>query len=121
MVTTRSARASSRAGNHAGLSPETEVKRQKVETVEDDLAVAQRYREMFINKSNVPSSVFLWCIEKLRRLWLRIEIAFGTYLLDMKETLLCVALSLFLGYLMLSSLGHYVKVPLDWIQTFTRQ
>ncbi len=36
---------------------------QKVETVEDDLAVAQRYREMFINKSNVPSSVFLWCIE----------------------------------------------------------
>lgn len=36
---------------------------QKVETAESDLAVAQRYREKFINKSNVPSSVLSWCIE----------------------------------------------------------
>ena len=36
---------------------------QKVETAESDLAVAQRYRKMFINKSNTPSNVFSWCIE----------------------------------------------------------
>lgn len=39
---------------------------QRVETAEDDLAVAQRYREMFIKKTDVASSVFSWCIEYVR-------------------------------------------------------